>query len=128
MRQPLLVILCLAPLFSSCVAAAAGVGAGVLISQEGTDNSTYVAQLQHDAKVTWSTVKTTLSDSSLKPIDTQEEARTATAEVDGAKVKVVVETLDLGKSVVKVSARKYGFNNGEIARIVLDRIVFALDR
>jgi len=127
MRQPLIALLCLAPLFSGCIAAAAGVGAGILISQEGVDNNTYVAQLPHDVKLAWSSVKTTLSQTSLKPIDTRDDLRTATADVDGAKVTVVVEAFDIDKSVVRVSARKLGISNGEIAKMVFDRIVSNLD-
>lgn len=128
MRQPLFALLLLAPLLSGCVAAAAGVGAGVFISQDVTDPSVYIVRVPHDVKTTWASAKTTLSNSSPKPIETRDDVRTAVAEVDLAKVTVVVEAFDLEESSIRVSARKFGVANGEIASIVANKIVFDLDR
>jgi hypothetical protein len=128
MRTPLLSLLLLAPLFSGCVAAAAGVGAGVYISQDVADPSIYVVRVPHDVKTAWASAKATLSNSSPKPIETRDDVRTAIAEIDNAKVTVVVETFDLDQSSIRVSARKYGVANGELAGIVANKIVIDLDR
>ncbi len=128
MSKTLLSLVLIAPLFQSCAAAALGVGAGVLISQEMMDNNIYVGHLNADVNKVWSTTKTTLSHSSLKPIDVDNEVRTANAEIDGAKVTVHVETYDLNRSLLKVSAKKYGVNNGEIAELTFQKIVAALEQ
>ena len=128
MRQPLFAICLLLPLAASCAAVAAGVGAGIVISQEGADNSTYVAKVNHDVRDVWSTTKIALGQASAKPIAAQDDLRSATAEIDGGKVNVTVEVFDLDQSVIKVSAKKYGINNGELAKMTLDRILSQLDR
>jgi hypothetical protein len=128
MRQPILALCLLVPLVSACAAAAAGVGAGILISQEGTDNSTYVAKVNHDVRDAWTTAKIALGHASTKPIGAQDDLRTATAEIDGGKVTVTVEAFDLDQTVIKVSAKKYGINNGELAKMTLDRILSELDK
>jgi len=43
-------------------------------------------------------------------------------------VTVSVDTYDLNRSTLRVSARKYGVNNGEIAKMVYDRILQELDK
>jgi len=127
MRKPLLLVLSIAPVFASCVAAGAAV-AGVLISQEVLDNNIYVATLDRDADTVWASTKVALSRASLKPIDTQEDIRQATAEIDDAKVTVGVETYDLNRSTLRVSAKKYGVNNGEIAKMTYDKILHELEQ
>ncbi len=130
MSKTLLSLVLIAPIltgFTGCAAAALGVGAGVLISQEMMDNNIYVGQLNSDVNKVWSSAKTTLSHASLKPIDVDNEVRTATAEVDGAKVTINVETYDLNRSLLKVTAKKYGVNNGEIAEMMFNKIVGDLE-
>ena len=127
MRKPLLLALSIVPFFASCAVVAAG-AAGVLISQEVLDNNIYVAQLNSDADAVWASTKVALSRASLKPIDTQEDIRQATAEIDDAKVIVGVETYDLNRSTLRVSAKKYGVNNGEIAKMVYDKILHELEQ
>jgi hypothetical protein len=130
MSKTLLSLFLIAPIltgFTGCAAAALGVGAGVLISQEMMDNNIYVGQLNSDVNKVWSSAKTTLSHSSLKPIDVDNEVRTATAEVDGAKVTINVETYDLNRSLLKVTAKKYGVNNGEMAEMMFNKIVGDLE-
>jgi hypothetical protein len=127
MSKTLLSLVLLTPLFTGCAAAALGVGAGVLISQEMMDNNIYVGQLNSDVNKVWSSAKATLSHSSLKPIDVDNEVRSATAEIDGAKVTINVETYDLNRSVLKVMAKKYGVNNGEIAEMMFNKIVSELE-
>ena len=128
MHKALLTVLFLAPLVPGCAAAAVGAGAGVLFSQEVLDNQTFVARLDKDANQAWTSTKTTLSHASLKPIDVDNDMRTAIAEVDGAKVTASIETYDLNRSVLKVSAKKYGVSNGDIAKVVFDKVMTELDR
>ena len=128
MRHPLLAVCLLLPLVTACAAAAAGAVGTYWITQEGTDNSTYVAKVNHDVREVWTTTKIALGQASEKPIAAQDDLRAATAEVDGGKVSVTVEAFDLEQSVIKVSAKKYGFNSGELAKLTLDRILGQLDR
>jgi len=117
----------LVPLASSCAAVAA-VGAGVLVGQQVLPDNVYVGQLSTDANRTWAQTKTTLSHMSTKPIDANNELRRAIADVDGAKCTVVVETYDLNRSQIRVSATKFGFAASESARVVFERITADLDR
>lgn len=127
MRKLLLLALVAIPLTQSC-AAVLGVGAGVLISQEMVDNQTYVARLDLGSERMWPSAKTTLSHLSLKPIDVDDDLRVAIADIDQAKVTVAVETYDLNQSILRVSAKKYGVASGEIAKMVLDKILDDLKR
>ncbi len=117
----------LVPVTSSCVAVAA-IGAGVVVGQQVLPDNVYLGQLSTDANRTWAQTKTTLSHMSLKPIDANNELRRAIADVDGAKVTVVVETYDLNRSQIRVSATKFGFASSETARVVFERITADLDR
>ena len=110
------------PLVSGCVAVAAGGVAGVLV-HDSMDNSTYTAQVRSDVRRTWASAKSSLSHVSLKPITTNDELRTATADVDGGVVTVSVEAFDLDQSTVRVSAKKFGLNNGTLAKYVHDKIL-----
>ncbi|MFN0008721.1 MAG: hypothetical protein ACKVXR_12535 [Planctomycetota bacterium] len=127
MRKPLCLILSIAPLFSGCVAAAAGV-AGILISQDVLDNNIYVATIDRGADDVWTSTKIALNKASLKPIDVEDDVRQAVATIDDAKVTVNVETYDLNRSTLRVSARKYGVNNGEIAKMVYDKILHEIEK
>jgi hypothetical protein len=118
--------LVLVPAAASCAAVVA-VGAGVLVGQQVLDDSIYVGQLSTDANRTWAQTKTTLSHMSTKPIGADNELRRAIADVDGAKVTVVVETYDLNRSQIRVSATKFGFSASETARVVFERITQDLD-
>ena len=113
--------------FSGCAAAAAGVAA-VIISQDVLDNNVYVATLDRGADEVWTSAKVALNHASLKPIDVQDDVRTAVAEIDDATVTVNVETYDLNRSTLRVSAKKYGVNNGQIAKMVYDKILNEIDR
>ena len=127
MRKPLLLLLSLAPFFTGCGVLAVG-AASILISQEVLDNNIYVATLDRDADEVWTSTKVALNKASLKPIDVQEDIRQAVAEIDDAKVTVGVETYDLNRSTLRVSAKKYGVNNGEIAKLVYDKILHEIEK
>jgi hypothetical protein len=125
MKQLIQACLALLPLVSGC-AAAIGVGAGLIISQEMLDNNTYVTHLNSDLATVWPTAKTTLSDASLGLVDVDEELHVARAKVDGATVTVACEAYDDGKTIMRVMARRYGLNAGETAQVVHDKIVQSL--
>jgi hypothetical protein len=107
---------------------AVGAVGGVLVAQEVLDNNVYVARLDRDAGEVWASAKIALNRASLTPIDAQDDVRHAIADVDDAKVTVDVETYDLNRSTLRVSAKKYGVNNGEIAKMVYDKIIHELDQ
>jgi hypothetical protein len=126
MRKSLLLVLRLVPCFQSCAGLAVGAGVGMLASSE-MNNNVYVGQLPASGSTTWAQTKVTLSNLSLKPIAYDNEAMRATADVDGATVVVECSVYDLEKSEIKVSAKKYMVNNGEIAKLVFDKIVADLN-
>jgi hypothetical protein len=119
--------LALATLFSGCIAMGVG-AAAVIVSQDVLDNNVYVATLDRSADEVWTSAKVALNHASLKPIDTQDDLRKATADIDDAKVTVSVETYDLNRSTLRVSAKKYGVNNGQIAKMVYDKILHEIGR
>jgi hypothetical protein len=129
MRTPTLVLAAALLTFSAsgCAAVAAG-AAAVVISQDVLDNNVYVARLDRPADIVWASSKVALSHLSPKPYEVQDDIRQATADVDDAKVTVTVDTYDLNRSTLRVSARKYGVNNGEIAKMVYDKILQELDK
>lgn len=126
MRKPLLAALLLVPCFSSCALVAGGV-VGTVLFNETNDNSVFVGQLNSSGQKTWAQTKVTLSNLSLKPIEVDNEAMKATADIDDAKVTVTVSTYDFNKSEIKVSAKQYMVNNGQIARMVFDKVVADLN-
>lgn len=122
--------LTLPTLLGGCAAAAVvGVGLGaVVISQELTDSNVYVTQLSMNVKDVWPTAKIFLADQSLELIETDEQARIAKARIDGANVTVAVEAYDVDKTLMRVSAKRYGVNDGDMARIITERITRRLDQ
>lgn len=122
--------LTLPTLLGGCAAAAVvGVGLGaVVISQELTDSNVYVTHLSMNVKEVWPTAKIFLADQSLELIETDEQARIAKARIDGANVTVAVEAYDVDKTLMRVSAKRYGVNDGDMARIITERITRRLDQ
>jgi hypothetical protein len=126
----LVLALSLPTLLGGCAAAAVvGVGLGaVAISQEVTDSNIYVTRLNMNVTEVWPTAKIFMSDQSLELIETDEESRIAKARIDGANVTVYVEAYDLDKSTMRISAKRYGINDGDMARIITERITRKLDQ
>jgi hypothetical protein len=120
----LALLLSLAP---ACAPLVIGGGA-ILVSQSAIEDSTYVIQVKVGVELAWASSKTTLSHLSLKPIDVEDSARKAVADIDGSKVTVTVEAYDLDQSVVKVSAMHYGIRDGATAAMVKDKILADLER
>ena len=121
-RTPALVALLALPLLSSCAAAVIGGVAGLVASQEMLDNNTYVSHVQRDVSFVWPEVKMYLSETSLDLIEPDEELRTVKARIDGADVLVAVEAWDIDNTIIRVQARKFGVNDGEMARVIMERI------
>jgi hypothetical protein len=101
--------------------------AGAVAANSANEDSTYVVQVRVGVDVAWASTKATLSHLSLKPIDTDDAARTAIAEIDNSKATVTVETYDLDQSVIKISATKFAFGDSATASMVKDRIISDLD-
>lgn len=118
----------LSTLLSSCAGIVAGGVAAVVVSQEMLDNNTYVSHVNQDVSQVWPTAKVFLAEQSQELIETDDQARWASADVDGAKVEISVEAYDLDKSVVRVAAKRYGVNDGDMARIITERITRRLDQ
>jgi len=117
-----LLLLTLPATLGGCAVVAGGVAA-VVITQELVDNNTYVSHVNLDVTRVWPTTKVFLADQSLELIETDDAARRATAKIDGAKVTVSVEAYDLDQSVVRVAASRYGVNDGDMARIINERLM-----
>ena len=116
------------PLLSGCVVAA-GVAAGYVVSQQVTDN-VHMAEVAFDVDKVWPSVKETmgiLQEPGSEP-GFQDVPRTVSARVDGAKVKVEVEVLDLDRTIIKVTAEKYLSHDNGTAADVLNQILTRLSK
>ena len=122
MRTTILATLLLVPMVGGCAGLLIGAGAGIIASQELLDNNSYITHVNQDARAIWPEVKLFLSEASLELIETDDDLRVGKATIDGAAVTVSVEAFDLDRSIVQVSARKLGVNDGELARIITERL------
>ena len=120
----LALVLCIAPACQLLVPATAG----AVAANSANEDSTYVVQVRVGVDVAWASTKATLSHLSLKPIDTDDAARKAIAEIDSSKAIVTVEAYDLDQSMIRVSAQKYAFGDSATASMVKDRILADLER
>jgi hypothetical protein len=126
-KSPILLLLVLAASVSSaCVVAA--VGTGVVAGQVLFEDNTYIGHINADTGRTWAQTKTTLSKRSTQPVDVDEMHRKIVADVDGTSVTASVETYDVNVSVLRVSAKKYGFADNEMAKMMFDRITEDINR
>jgi hypothetical protein len=128
MKNLLLLALVVAPLGAGCVAAAAGAVGGIVMTTEFADSSTYITHLNIDAKKVWPETKAVLGDMTLEVIEADDSVRVAKAKIDGATVTVSVEPYDIDKTTLLIKARKYGFGDGETARLVQEKIVRRLQQ
>lgn len=113
-------------LTSGCAAAVLGVGAGMVLSQEVTENQTHVAHLNEDPARVWVVAKSTLSHLASEPIHVDEDLRQTIGKVDGYTVTIGVETYDQNRSLLRVGSRRYGVANHETSELVLNRVVSRL--
>jgi 2-methylaconitate cis-trans-isomerase PrpF len=129
----LVAILALAPLVSSCAAAvvAGAVGAGYIISQKVTPNNVHLAQVALDVDKVWPSVKETVGfyqDAGSEPTMQDLPTRQVLARVNGAKVTVEVEAIDMDRSQILVSAEKYLGKDDATAAKVMQGIVDHLNK
>jgi hypothetical protein len=131
-KSPLLVLTLLvttalvASVSTSCVVAA--VGTGVVAGQVLFEDNTYIGHINVEAGRTWAQAKTTLSKRSTQPVDVDEAHRKIVADIDTVTVTATVETYDVNESVLRVSAKKYGFADNEMAKMMFDRITEDINR
>lgn len=121
-------LLALAPLFSSCLVAAAG--AGYVVSQQVLPNNVHVSQVSLDVERVWPSVKETVSfyqEPGSEPT-VQDFPRTIHAKVDGAKVTVEVEAIDIDRTTIRVTAEKYLSKDNATAAEVMNGILERLDK
>jgi hypothetical protein len=126
MRPTLPLLLVLGLLAPGC-GAVLGVGAGVLISQDVIDSKKYIAIVNRDADLVWATAKSLLSHESQELVQADEDHRTCVGTVDGATVTVGVEVYDLHTARLTVTAKRYGVSNGEMAELIMNKIVRKLE-
>lgn len=122
MRQTAHLVLLLALILPGC-GALLGVGAGVAISQDVLDSNVYVAQIQEDTEIVWAVAKSSLGQQADTPIKVDDDLRVATGVVHGHDITLSVETRDMNACRMKVSASQYGIENGEMAEMVMNRIL-----
>jgi hypothetical protein len=125
MNRSLLAILC-APLLSGCFLIAAGAAgtAGYVVSQQ-VSNHVHTAQVAFDVDHVWPSVKETMGflQEPGSEATVQDFPRVVNGRVDGAKVRVEVEALDLDQTTIRVSAEKYLTKDNATATDVLNQIL-----
>jgi hypothetical protein len=119
------------PFLAGCFVAAAGAaaGAGYVVSQHVSNNE-HIAQVAFDVDQVWPSVKETmgyLEEPGSEPTF-QEFPRVVNGHVDGAKVKVEVEAMDLDRTTITVTADKYLGTDEETASDVLAQILQKLGK
>lgn len=104
----LLSLVALAPLLSGCWVVAAA-GAGYIISQQVLPNDVHVTQVALDVETVWPSVKETASfyQEPGSEATVQDFPRTIHAKVDGSKVTIEVEAIDVDRTTIRVQAEKY---------------------
>ncbi|MFN9939759.1 MAG: hypothetical protein ACK56I_09825, partial [bacterium] len=104
------------------VGAAAG---GAVAANNVLDSNVYVTQLSCDSREAWNTTKKFLAENSKELIEWDDAARVAKANIDESVVTVSIETLDIDRCQMTVSAKKYlaTMNDGEMAKIITERLV-----
>jgi hypothetical protein len=127
----LIPLLAAAPLLSGCTlfAVGAAAGAGYVVSQQ-VSNDAHVAEVTFDVDHVWPSVQETmgfLQEPGSQPVF-QDFPRVVDARVNGAKVRVEVEAMDLDRTLVRVKAEKYLANDGTTSAKVLDEILERLGK
>jgi hypothetical protein len=122
-------LLALLPLASGCIVAAAA-GAGYVVSQQVLPNHVHVAQVAYDVEHVWPSVKETLGfyQAPGSEFTVQDFPRSVKTTVDGAKVIVEVEAIDLDRTTIRVSAEKYLTKDNATAQQVMSGILERLEK
>jgi hypothetical protein len=81
-----------------------------------------VSHIERDISFVWPEVKIYLSETSLDLIEVDESMRTVKARIDGADVLASVEAWDMDRTIVRMEAKRFGVNDGEMARTIMERI------
>lgn len=102
--------------------------AGRLISQEVLDNDTYLATVDRTADEVWSSTKVAVRRAAPTRIDFQDGVRRAVVEVDHGEVTAEVRIYERYWSTLRVSATRFGVDDGELARRVYDRILDEIEK
>jgi hypothetical protein len=123
--------LTLASLVSSCAAAVVGAAAagGYVISQKVLPGNIHTAQVALDVDQVWPNVKETIGffqEPGSAPT-VQDYPRSVQAKVDGAKVQVDVDALDIDRTTIRVSADRTLSKDDATAEMVLQKILKRLD-
>ncbi len=119
----------LAPiLLAGCAPLVVGVGAGYIVSQQVLPNDVHVTQVALDVDKVWPSVKETMGfyQDPGTELGIQDFPRAITARVDGSKVLVEVEALDIERTSIRVQAEKYlsrdNATAGEVMNALLERL------
>ncbi len=120
-------LLALAPLFTSCLVAV-GAAAGYVVSQQVLPGNVHQAQVALHVDHVWPSTKETVSyfQEPGSEASVTDFPRTIHARVDGAKVTVEVEAIDIDRTTIRVTADKYlGQDNATASKVlssILDRL------
>lgn len=119
----------LVPLLGGCFVAAAG-AAGYVVSQQVLPNNVHVTQVSLDVDQVWPAVKETMGfyQAPGSELAVQDFPRSIKAKVDGADVLVEVEAMDLDRTTIRVSAKKYLGKDDATASEVMAGILKHLDQ
>lgn len=117
-------LLALLPLASGCVVAAAA-GAGYIVSQQVLPNNVHVSEVAYDVDHVWPSVKETMGfyQAPGSDLSVQDFPRSVKTTVDGAKVTVEVEAIDLDRTTIRVFAEKYLTKDNATAQQVMSGIL-----
>ena len=127
----LLLALAPLPLLSGCFLVAAGAAgtAGYVVSQQ-VSNHVHTAQVAFDVEYVWPSVKETMGflQEPGSEATVQDFPRVVNGRVDGAKVRVEVEAMDLDVSTIRVTAEKYLTKDNSTAADVLNQLLARLGK
>ncbi|HED66305.1 MAG TPA: hypothetical protein ENJ09_12220 [Planctomycetes bacterium] len=122
-------LLALLPLTTGCVLLA-GAGVGYVVSREVRPGAVQEAEVADDVDRVWPSSKETaeiLHDSGTQ-VRVQDSPRRIQLEVDGAKVVIEVEAVDLDRTLVRVSAQKYLGADSKTAEEVMGNVLRRLQK
>ena len=119
------------PLLSGCFLVAAGAAgtAGYVVSQQ-VSNHVHTAQVAFDVDHVWPSVKETMGflQEPGSEATVQDFPRVVNGRVDGAKVRVEIEALDLDQTMIRVSAEKFLGKDNATAEDVMNQLLTRLGK
>jgi hypothetical protein len=126
MRLLPLVLVASVPAFSSCIAAA-GLGAGALVTHEFLADTPHVAHVRLDVDEVWPSTVEALRAMGATDLEVQNYPRIVTANVYDGELVLSVEAFDLDHTVVKLQFRKNGLIDNPHGERVLEEILKRYD-